>query len=80
MEFFDYDELVLDPEGYLWIFGYGSIIWKWGVPNVEPLEVIRCKTYGWRRTFNQGSTDNRGTPEYPGRTVTLEQCSQKSVI
>jgi glutathione-specific gamma-glutamylcyclotransferase len=47
----------------LWIFGYGSLIWR---PDFEFAERRPAKVYGWHRALKMWSRINRGTPECPG--------------
>lgn len=57
----------MNSEG-VWLFAYGSLIWR---PDIPILAQTLATASGWTRRFWQGSHDHRGTPESPGRVVTL---------
>jgi cation transport protein ChaC len=47
----------------LWIFGYGSLIWR---PDFDFAEQRPARVHGWHRALKMWSRINRGTPERPG--------------
>lgn len=58
----------LVPGGRIWLFGYGSLLFKTDFPfhHRRPASIRN-----WARRFWQGSHDHRGTSDSPGRVVTL---------
>ena len=47
----------------LWVFGYGSLIWR---PDFDFVERRAAKVHGWHRALKMWSRINRGSPECPG--------------
>lgn len=61
--------LARNTERPLWLFAYGSLIWK---PDFDHVEHRLGRTYGWRRSFCLDLKRWRGTPEQPGLMLALE--------
>ena len=62
--------LAARPGGPLWLFAYGSLIWK---PELEHLETRPALARGWHRRFCMRLTRWRGTREVPGLMMALER-------
>ncbi len=56
------------PEEGLWLFAYGSLIWK---PDFEHVASEVAQLHGWRRSFCIHLSSFRGTPEQPGLMLAL---------
>ena len=58
------------PDGDLWVFGYGSLIWK---PGFAFLEQKPARLIGEHRALCIYSMAHRGTPEKPGLVLGLDR-------
>lgn len=55
--------------GPLWLFAYGSLIWK---PDFDHVEAQRCTAFGVRRSFCLSDSRWRANPAEPGLIMTLD--------
>lgn len=53
----------------LWVFGYGSLIWR---PEFDFLEARQARVHGYHRALCLWSRINRGTPAQPGLVFGLD--------
>lgn len=57
------------PDGPVWLFAYGSLIWN---PAVHVAERRRARINGWQRAFCLLTHAGRGSPDRPGLVLGLE--------
>jgi cation transport protein ChaC len=74
----DYDIAVRDilaqgPPGDVWLFGYGSLLWK---PAFEHVESRMATVRGWHRSFCIRVARFRGTRDLPGLMMALDRGGQ----
>lgn len=74
----DYDAIVRDmlaqaPTGDLWLFGYGSLLWK---PSFEYAERRMATVQGWHRSFCLKIARFRATRDQNGLMMVLDRGGQ----
>ncbi len=67
------DMLAQAPPGDVWLFGYGSLLWK---PAFEHVESRMATVRGWHRSFCIRVARFRGTRDLPGLMMALDRGGQ----
>jgi cation transport protein ChaC len=57
------------PDGDVWVFGYGSLIWN---PSLKTAERRIARIEGWHRSFCYSVIAGRGSPLLPGLVLGLD--------
>ena len=60
----------LHQGGPVWLFAYGSLIWR---PECTAVERMRGRVHGYHRGLYLWSHEHRGTPELPGLVFGLDR-------
>jgi cation transport protein ChaC len=74
----EYDEIIEEvlarsPDTDIWLFGYGSLLWK---PSFEFAECRMATVPGWHRSFCIRVARFRGTRDRPGLMMALDRGGQ----
>tara|TARA_R110000868_G_scaffold265011_4_gene523766 strand:- start:5346 stop:5870 length:525 start_codon:yes stop_codon:yes gene_type:complete len=54
----------------MWVFGYGSLLWK---PGFTPTAQVVARLAGYARSFCMSSIHHRGSQEEPGLVLALDE-------